>query len=94
MDRRYEKFENDETMLEATTLLESKNWDIALQTNQSPTSAAASTYSLRGKTIYAKTVEIDGEMELCWGHYVTHPERYQEFSSLEDACVHFGLEQK
>ena len=87
-------FQNDDAMLEALALLETKNWNIELQTNQSPTSAASSTYSLRGKTIYAKTIEIDGEMELCWGHYVTHPEGYQEFSSLEDAYAHFGLEQK
>jgi hypothetical protein len=87
-------FQNDEAMLEALALLKSKNWNIELQTNTSTTSSASSTYSLRGKTIYAKVVEIDGEMELCWGHYVTHPEGYQEFSSLEDAYAHFGLEQK
>lgn len=87
-------YQNDEGISEALALLVSKNWDIALQTNQSPTSTASSTYSLRGKSIYAKMVEIDGEMELCWGHYVTHPEHYQEFSSLEDAYAHFGLEQK
>ena len=87
-------FQNDEAISEALSLLDSKNWNIELQTNQSPTSTASSTYSLRGKTIYAKVVEIDGEMELCWGHYVTHPEGYQEFSSLEDAYAHFGLEQK
>lgn len=86
-----EAYQNDEAMLEALALLESKNWNIELQTNPSPTSAASSTFSLRGKTIYAKVVEIDGVSELCWGHYVTHPEGYEEFRSLDSAYEYFGL---
>ena len=86
-----EAFQNDAAMLEALALLDSKNWNIELQTNQSPTSAASSTYSLRGKTIYAKVVEIDGVRELCWGHYVAHPEGYEEFRSIEAAREYFGL---
>jgi hypothetical protein len=61
------------------------------------------TYGMRGRyfqpVIYAKLSEIerpDGSKEqiLNWGHYVTNPEDYQEFSSLEEAKEYFGISEE
>lgn len=61
------------------------------------------TYGMRGRyfqpVIYAKLSEIerpDGskEQNIDWGHYVTNPEDYQDFSSLEEAKEYFGISEE
>ena len=87
---------NDEEVLEAITNAENKGWTLTVQWNGTPTTSATATYGLRKPPIYVHMNEIehsDGTKEqiLNWGHYVTNPEDYQEFSSLEEAYEHFGL---
>ena len=57
------------------------------------------TYGLRKPPIYARVSEMerpDGTTEsvLEWGHYVTKPEDYQKFSSLEEAREYFGISEE
>lgn len=89
--------QNDEEVLEAIANAEAKGWTLTVQWNGTPTTQASVTYGLRKPPIYARVDELehfDGTIErvLNWGHYVTNPEDYQEFSSLEEAYEHFGLE--
>ena len=86
--------QNDEEVLAAIANAEAKGWTLAVQWNGTPTSTA-STLSF-GSLIYAKVVENehpDGTTEkvLDWGHYVTNPEGYEAFRSLESAYEYFGL---
>lgn len=87
---------SDEEVLEAIANAESRGWTLTLEWSGTPTSKTSATYGLRKPPIYAKVGERklpDGTVEqrLDWGHYVTNPEDYQEFSSLEEAYEHFGL---
>lgn len=89
-------YQNDEEVLAAITNAESKGWTLTVQWNGTPTAHASVTYGLRKPPIYVRVDKRelpDGAMEqnLDWGHYVTNPEDYQEFSSLEEAYEHFGL---
>jgi hypothetical protein len=86
----------DEEIIETISNIESKGLNVTVQWNGTPTTQPASIFGLRKPSIYAKLSEIerpDGskEQNLDWGHYVTNPEEYQEFSSLEEAYEHFGL---
>lgn len=92
--------QNDEEVLEALSLMETNGWVLTTQWNGTPTTSTASTFGLR-RPVYAKLgiMELpDGTTEqiLDWGHYVTNAEEngYQEFSSLDEAYKHFGLENK
>lgn len=89
--------QSDPEVLEAIANAEAKGWTLAVQWNGTPTTQASVTYGLRKPPIYAKMGEIECpngtiEQTLDWGHYVTNPEDYQEFSSLEEAYEHFNLE--
>jgi hypothetical protein len=71
---------------------------MAIQWNDPQTAQTSATYGLRNPHIYARVGEIelpDGTVErvLDWGHYVTDPTDYQEFSSLEEAYSYFRLPQ-
>lgn len=86
---------NDE-VLTAIANAESKGFNLVVQWNGTPTAQAATTYGLRKPPIYAKVSEMerpDGTTErvLEWGHYVTDPENYEEFRSVEAAREYFGL---
>lgn len=88
--------QSDDEVLAAIADAEDKGWTVTVQWNGTPTAQTTSTFGLRKPSIYAKLSEIerpDGskEQNLDWGHYVTNPEDYQEFSSLEDAYEHFNL---
>lgn len=88
--------QNDAEIAEAIAAAESRKWSFSLRWNGTPTASASVGYSLRKPSIYAKVDEMempDGTTErvLDWGHYVTNPEDYQEFSSLEKAREHFGI---
>ena len=87
----------DDEVLAAIANAEAKGWTMTIQWNGTPTAQASVTYGLRKPSIYAKMREIErpdgtAEQYLDWGHYVTNPEDYQEFSSLEEAYEHFNLE--
>ena len=87
---------NDEEIHAAITRMEENGWTMMIQWNGTPTAQTTSTFGLRKPSIYAKLSEIEHpngtkEQILDWGHYVTNPEDYQEFSSLEDAYKHFDL---
>ena len=87
--------QTDEEVLNALTLMEEKGWVLTIQWNGTPTEQAASTFALR-QPVYARISimkDIDGkEIEfLDWGHYVTKPEDYQQFSSLEEARDYFNI---
>ena len=93
-------YQNDTDVLTAITNAETKGWTLTVQWNGTPTTQTVSTFGLRKPSIYAKlgTVERpDGTTEnvLDWGHYVTNWEenRYQEFSSIEEAEEHFNIKQ-
>ena len=86
----------DDEILEAIANAEAKGWTLTVRWNGKPTAQSSVTYGLRKPPIYAKVAEYerpDGTTErvLEWGHYVTNPEDYQEFSSLEEAYEHFGI---
>lgn len=88
--------EQDEEVLAALTQIEGKGWSVVAQYNGQP-SAAASAFGW-GRLIYARMHDCelpDGSItrHLDWGHYVTHPEDYETFRSLEAAYGYFGLEQ-
>ena len=88
--------QTDEEVLAAIANAEAKGWTLIVQWNGTPTTQASVTYALRKPPIYAKLGEMerpDGTIErmLDWGHYVTNPEDYQEFSSLEEAREYFGI---
>jgi hypothetical protein len=88
--------QNDTEVLDAIANAEAKGWSMEVQWNGTPTAQTTSTFGLRKPSIYAKLSEIehpDGskEQNLDWGHYVSNPEDYEEFSSLEEAYEHFGL---
>ena len=88
--------QNDEEVLAAITNAETKGWTLTVQWNGTPTTQSATTYGLRKSSIYVRVGEHeiqDGTTErvLDWGHYVTNPEDYQEFSSLEEASEYFGI---
>jgi hypothetical protein len=45
-----------------------------------------------GKLIYARILDGENvEKYLDWGHYVTNPEEYETFRSLESAYEYFNL---
>lgn len=86
--------EQDEEVLAALTQIEEKGWSVAAQYN-GQSSSAASTLGW-GRLIYARLNECelpDGSItrHLDWGHYVTHPEDYETFRSVEAAYEYFGL---
>ncbi len=86
---------NDEEVLAAIANAEAKGWTLTVNWNGTPTSTA-STMAM-GTLIYAKVGELerpDGTTErvLDWGHYVTNPEGYETFRSLESAYEYFNLE--
>ena len=88
--------QTDDEVLEAITNAEAKGWTLEVQWNGTATVQTTTTYRLRTPPIYTKICETerpDGTKEqiLNWGHYVTNPEDYQDFSSLEEAYEHFGL---
>jgi hypothetical protein len=87
--------QNDEDVLAAIDNAEAKGWTLTVQWNGTPTSTA-STMAM-GQLVYAKVGELespDGTTKkyLDWGHYVTNPEGYETFRSLESAYEYFGLE--
>ena len=87
--------QTDDEVLAAIANAEAKGWTLTVQWNGTPTSTA-STMAM-GSLIYAKIGEHelpDGTTErvLDWGHYVTNPEGYEIFRSLESAYKYFGLE--
>ena len=87
----------DEEVLAAIANAEAKGWTLTVRWNGTLTSSA-STFAMR-TLIYANVGEMqlpDGTTEkfLDWGHYVTNPEDYQEFSSLEDAREYFGISEE
>lgn len=89
-------YKTDEELINAIANAEAKGWTLTVQWNGTPTAQTTSTFGLRKPSIYAKLSEIerpDGSKEqiIDWGHYVSNPEDYEEFSSLEDAYEHFGL---
>lgn len=89
--------QSDDEVLEAIANAEAKGWTMTVQWNGTPTAQASVTYGLRKPPIYARVGEMERptgiiERILDWGHYVTNPEDYQEFSSLEEAYEHFNLE--
>ena len=90
---------DDEEVAGAIVEAEGKGWTMTVRWQPkggeyvTPTS---STYGLRRQPIYARKGEVtmpDGTVEdvLEWGHYVTDPSGYEEFSSVEEACEFFGL---
>ena len=90
-------YKNDEEVLAAIANAEAKGWTLTVQWNGTPSAQASVTYGLRKPPIYARVGEMERpagiiERILDWGHYVTNPEDYQEFSSLEEAYEHFNLE--
>lgn len=87
--------QNDEELLVAIADAEAKGWTMTIQWNGTP-SSTVSTMAM-GQLIYAKIDEHelpDGTTEqfLDWGHYVSNPEGYETFRSLESAYRYFGLE--
>ena len=90
---------NDEEVLKAITNAEKKGWTVSVQWNPNGgtyETPAAATYGLRKPPIYARVSEYerpDGTVErvLDWGHYVTDPENYEEFRSVEEAREYYGL---
>ena len=88
----------DDAVLAAIADAEAKGWTLSVQWNPDGGSyvTPATTYGLRKPPIYAKVAEYerpDGTTErvLDWGHYVTDPTGYEEFSSVEEAREHYGL---
>ena len=86
----------DDEVIAAIANAEAKGWTLTIQWNSTPTAQAAVTYGLRRPTIYARVSEMqnpDGTTErvLEWGHYVTDPENYEEFRSVEAAREYYGL---
>ena len=91
--------QNDDEVLAAIANFEAKGWLLTVQWNGTPTAQASMTYGLRKPPIYAKIDEMvmpDGTVErvLDWGHYVTDPTVYKEFSSLEEAREYFGISEE
>jgi hypothetical protein len=88
-------FANDSEVAEAVAEAETKGWTLTVQWNGTATAAAASTYGLRRKPVYAKLGEPmeDGNQRLDWGHYVTNwaENGYQEFGSLDEAQEYFNI---
>lgn len=87
--------QQDEEVLAAIDNAEAKGWTLTVQWNGTPTSTAS--VMRFGQLIYAKVGEmerLDGTTEkvLDWGHYVTNPEGYETFRSLESAYKYFNLE--
>lgn len=86
--------QNDETVLAAIANAEAKGWTLTVQWNGTPT-AQASTMAF-GQRVFARVTEAvrpDGTVEkiIDWGHYLTAPEGYESFRSLESAYRYFGL---
>ena len=89
----------DEDVISAASRAEEKGWSLTIEYRTPSGDYEPLTYGLRGDTIYAKIGEIklpNGEIQqfLDWGHYVTNPEVYQEFSSLEEAREYFGFSEE
>lgn len=83
--------QNDDEVLAAIANAEAEGWTLTVQWNGTPT-AQASTFNM-GTLIYARVSETEnGEKYLDWGHYVTNPEEYETFRSLESAYRYFNLE--
>ena len=92
-------YQNDEDVAAAVAEAEAKGWTVGLTWNGTATAQAATTYGLRKSPIYARVGEHkmpDGTTErvLDWGHYVTNPEDYQEFTSTEEAKEYFGISEE
>ncbi len=100
-------FQHDAELLEAIAQIdyaqsgtEGKKWRVAIQWNGTPTTSSASTFSLRrGMPVYARLGEMqahDGTVEnfLDWGHYVSDPEGYMEFTSLDEAREYFNIKEE
>ena len=87
-------YKNDEEIAAAITSAESKKWMLMVQWNGTAGTSGASAYGLRHEDhVYAKLDEQleDGTVSLSWGHYVTDPSGYMEFSNLEEAKNYFGV---
>lgn len=89
-------YQGDEEIAEAVAAAEARGWSMTVQWGGTSSAQATTTYGLRKLPIYACVDEIDmpdgtTRRVLDWGHYVTNPEDYQEFSSLEEAREYFGI---
>ena len=84
--------QTDEDVINAIAEAEAKGWTLTVQWNGTATAAAATTWGRR-KPVYAKlgAPMEDGTPNLDWGHYVTDPDGYTEFASLEEAKEHFNI---
>lgn len=87
--------QNDDEVLAAISTIEGKGWNLTVQWNGTPSVNTASTFGL-GTLIYAKVIEYEQpegitKRMLDWGHYVTNPEGYETFRSVEAAREHFNL---
>ena len=88
--------QGDADIAEAVAEAEGKGWTVTVQWNGTASAAGASTWGLRRQTIFARVIEreaVDGSIcrVLDWGHYVTAPAGYEEFSSVEAAQQALGL---
>lgn len=84
--------QSDEEVVNAIAEAEAKGWTLTVQWNGTATAAAATTWGRR-KPVFARLGEPmeDGTPTLDWGHYVTDPDSYTEFASLEEAKEHFNI---
>ena len=91
--------QTDDEVLAAIANAEAKKWTLTVQWNPGGptyTTPEASTFAMR-TLIYARVGKMerpDGNIEqfLDWGHYVTNPQDFQEFPSLQEAYSHFGIQ--
>ena len=86
--------QTDEEVLDAIEEAQSRGWEMTVQWNGTPTAQTSATYGSRTQPIYARVEDRNGERILEWGHYVTDPTGYEEFSSVEEAQAHFGIEEE
>lgn len=84
--------QSEKDVINAIAEAEEKGWTLTVQWNGTATAAAASTWGRR-KPVFACLGEPmeDGTPTLDWGHYVTDPDSYTEFASLEEAKEHFNI---
>ena len=88
--------QGDVDIADAVAEAEGKGWTVTVQWNGTASAAGASTWGLRGQSIFARVIEreaVDGSIcrVLDWGHYVTDTTGYEEFSSVEAAQQALGL---
>lgn len=85
--------QSDEEVLTAISSAESRGWTMTVQWNGTAGTSTASTYGMRGPLVYARVIEDEHGRHLEWGHYVTDPEGYEEFRSVDSARAYFGIEE-